>query len=569
MRLSFGVRLSVLGFSGLLSSFAIRAVEIPLRNWTPPSNGGGITTQSDITLPLPFIGLPPCRLVDTRGNGAPITGGKFAGGESREFILPGICGIPVTAKVISLNVTATETNGLGFLSVYPNGTPFPGTSTLNYTTFGVTIANAAIVPLGSSISGIGITVTAGVSGTHVVIDTNGYFSSTPDSGLPFAVTANSGWAIVGTNHYNDNRAIGVGGYTINPTADSAGVFGRIGLAFPVLGCCGPAGVRGESPHVGVLGLGKDIGVAGRIYDPDGNAVAAGDLAVPTGPNATFGVRGTSLVSGVGSAGVKGSDYTGEPTNVGTCCGIAGVRGVSRSNIGVQGVSRDASAVVGLNLDGAGSILALGALGVNDALGIYYQNGLAGTGTKSFVEPHPTDASKAIRYVSLEGNEAGTYFRGRGKFERGLARIRVPEDFRLVTDPEGLTVQITPIGEMASYAVVAVGLDEIVVKASRNVEFFYAVNGVRHAYREWQPIVTSQDFFMPESADEKLPAYFNPEERRRLIANGTYNADGSVNIETARRLGWTRVWEERREKVEEAIARARANNALSGSLRSEP
>jgi hypothetical protein len=30
----------------------------------------------------------------------------------------------------------------------------------------------------------------------------------------------------------------------------------------------------------------------------------------------------------------------------------------------------------------------------------------------------------------------------------------------------------------------------------------------------------------------------------LISNGTYNADGTVNVETARRLGWDRMWEER-------------------------
>ncbi|MEO8348428.1 MAG: hypothetical protein ABI610_05905, partial [Acidobacteriota bacterium] len=430
-------------------------------------------------------------------------------------------------------------------------------------------------------------------GTNIYIDINGYFSDTlgtPGNYLELINNSNgytayfsnnsptcggtcglfmgvaAGSAIQGETTGSAAGIFGVEGRVINFPTNSAGVHGIIGFGFATNSCCGPAGVRGQSEHVGVVGLGKDIGVAGRIYNVDGNAIAAGDLAAPTGPNATFGVRGTSLTSGIGSAGVKGSDYTGEPTDVGTCCGIAGVRGVSRSNNGVQGVSRDAAAVVGLNLDGAGSILALGALGVNDTLGIYFTNGIAGTGTKSFVEPHPTDAAKAIRYVSLEGNEAGTYFRGRGKFQSGLARIPVPEDFRLVTDPEGLTVQITPIGEMASYAVVRVGLDEIVVKSSRNVEFFYAVNGVRRAYRDWNPIVSADDFFMPESADGKLPAYFGPEERRRLISNGTYSADGTVNMETAERVGWTRIWAERSEKEEAALARSKAQ--LESSARPE-
>jgi hypothetical protein len=33
-------------------------------------------------------------------------------------------------------------------------------------------------------------------------------------------------------------------------------------------------------------------------------------------------------------------------------------------------------------------------------------------------------------------------------------------------------------------------------------------------------------------------------RRRLVDNGTYNPDGSVNLTTARRRGWTREWEAR-------------------------
>ena len=96
-----------------------------------------------------------------------------------------------------------------------------------------------------------------------------------------------------------------------------------------------------------------------------------------------------------------------------------------------------------------------------------------TGTKSFLDPHPTDPNLVIAYVSLEGPEAGTYFRGRGRIQNGIARITVPEHFRLVTDPEGLTVQITPIGPMASFSVVKYDLNEIVVQSSRNVARYWS------------------------------------------------------------------------------------------------
>ena len=146
--------------------------------------------------------------------------------------------------------------------------------------------------------------------------------------------------------------------------------------------------------------------------------------------------------------------------------------------------------------------------------------------------HPTDASKVIRYISLEGNESGTYFRGRGRFQNGLAVIEVPEDFRIVTDPEGLTVQITPIGGLATVGVLKMDLNRIVVQSSRNLEFSYMVNGIRHAYRDAGPIAENDKLFVPMSPDEPMNRYLPEVFKQRLISNGTYRPDGTVNVETA-------------------------------------
>ena len=124
---------------------------------------------------------------------------------------------------------------------------------------------------------------------------------------------------------------------------------------------------------------------------------------------------------------------------------------------------------------------------------------------------------------------------------------------MVTDAESLSIQVTPIGDMATVAVVRIGLDGIVVKGSRDVEFFYTVNGVRRAYNHWDPIPENQRFFVPESSEAKLPKYLSEEERRRLIANGTYNPDGTVNMETAERLGWAKAWRDREEQAKAAAA----------------
>jgi hypothetical protein len=46
----------------------------------------------------------------------------------------------------------------------------------------------------------------------------------------------------------------------------------------------------------------------------------------------------------------------------------------------------------------------------------------------------------------------------------------------------------------------------------------------------------------------MPLSLSEEQRRLLIQNGTYKADGTVNMETARRLGRDRTWEARSHPV---------------------
>ncbi|PYQ34287.1 MAG: hypothetical protein DMF55_09830 [Acidobacteria bacterium] len=126
----------------------------------------------------------------------------------------------------------------------------------------------------------------------------------------------------------------------------------------------------------------------------------------------------------------------------------------------------------------------------------------------------------------------------------MARIAVPEDFRLVTDSEGLTVQVTPIGGMASVGVMKADLNEIVVQSSRNLEFYYMVNGIRRTHKHLTSPIGDGNEYMPKSADATMPQYLTEGQKQLLIQNGTYNADGTVNMETAQRLGWDRIWAER-------------------------
>lgn len=572
--------------------------------WSPSVGAGGIQTMTDITSPRLFVGIIPCRIADTRSGqgfsgqaGPPILSSNAA---ARQFQIggspatvpapPNGCAanaIPSSAEAVSFQFTIVSPTDAGNLIAWPSGSPQPQSSVLNWPAGTVALGNGTILPLYFGFLNVRLNMAAGQS-AHLVIDVNGYFAPRTEdpttylelrnnSTNPTALFSNeslscgtfacglqasvfSGTSILGTTNGNSEGVEGVEGRVFTSTSNSSGVLGTIGSDFATNLCCGPAGVRGKSAQfAGVVGLGRERGVAGRAYDGSGNEVGIGTVGRFDEANTVgVGVVGVSLTTAIGSAGLYGLDYSGDAAPPGmTCCGVAAVRGSSQSNSGVQGLSRDTFGVVGYNKLADGTTANFGTLGHSDVLSVFYSFGLAGAGPKSFVEPHPKDASKAIRYVSLEGNEAGTYFRGRSRFQNGLARIVVPEDFRLVTDPEGLTVQITPIGEMATYAVVRVGLDEIVVRSSRNVEFFYTVNGQRRMYRNWNPIVPSDEFFVPKSADEKFPLGFPPEETKALIENGTYNPDGTVNIETAERLGWTKIWKERREKQEAALAESRA------------
>jgi hypothetical protein len=74
----------------------------------------------------------------------------------------------VTAVLV--NVTLTETTGSGYVAVFPAGTLWPGTSTVNWWGPGQSVANAITVMHGNN----KLTLRAGVGTTHVVLDLYGY-----------------------------------------------------------------------------------------------------------------------------------------------------------------------------------------------------------------------------------------------------------------------------------------------------------------------------------------------------------------------------------------------------------
>jgi hypothetical protein len=120
----------------------------------------------------------------------------MAGGTARDFPVPqSSCGIPVSAKAYSLNVTVLPWGALQFLTMYPKGAAFPDVSTLNSPDGQVT-ANAAIIPAGTE----GIIVVYVTDTTDLVIDINGYYA--PPGALALAAGTAAAPALTFSNDGN-------------------------------------------------------------------------------------------------------------------------------------------------------------------------------------------------------------------------------------------------------------------------------------------------------------------------------------------------------------------------------
>jgi len=128
--------------------------------------------------PLSFYSVTPCRIADTRNpsNGQGTGGPALVALQSRPFKVTGLCGIPSTAKAVTLNVTIVSPTNSGHLTVFPYNTSLPLVSNINYTTGEPALANGAIVPLTTD-PNWNISVFAGIpSGMlHLVLDVTGYF----------------------------------------------------------------------------------------------------------------------------------------------------------------------------------------------------------------------------------------------------------------------------------------------------------------------------------------------------------------------------------------------------------
>lgn len=121
-----------------------------------------------------FHTLSPCRLLDTRDASGPRGGPALQALRVRVFPLAAVCGIPPTAKALSVNVTVTQGSSFGHVLIYSSGPPPPiVSSTTNYAP-GQSRGNNAIVSVNRD-GDLSVFVAQSGGTVHFILDVNGYF----------------------------------------------------------------------------------------------------------------------------------------------------------------------------------------------------------------------------------------------------------------------------------------------------------------------------------------------------------------------------------------------------------
>lgn len=144
------------GTGGSIDVFVTDTTDLALdiNGYFAPAGEGGLSLYS----------VTPCRVLDSRSSGTPITG------LAEVNITANACAIPSSVKAFVLNATVIPTGSLNYLALWQQGRAQPRVSTLNAWD-GSWTSNMAIVPTTNG----SISLYAANS-THVILDLSGYFA---------------------------------------------------------------------------------------------------------------------------------------------------------------------------------------------------------------------------------------------------------------------------------------------------------------------------------------------------------------------------------------------------------
>jgi hypothetical protein len=146
---------------------------------TPAADSAVIEARSGTLAGGDFYTVQPCRLLDTRNPSGPLGGPALSSGSPRVFpvVAQSACGIPATAKALSVNVTAVGAAAVGSVNLYPGDGPALGTVVVNFSPSRSTIADNAHVLLSRDGSGnlAALATITGGGQVHLILDVNGYY----------------------------------------------------------------------------------------------------------------------------------------------------------------------------------------------------------------------------------------------------------------------------------------------------------------------------------------------------------------------------------------------------------
>jgi len=141
---------------------------------TPVAMAAGPASAAATNGPLMSLRTPH-RAFDSREDNVLLGGDKI---EAEEAVIVTV-GVPDEMRFLSsvfLNVTITETEGAGFLTVFPSDlsgkNPMPETSNINWSEDGQTLANLALSGVGGE-NGVEV-FCGGLGRTHFIVDIQGY-----------------------------------------------------------------------------------------------------------------------------------------------------------------------------------------------------------------------------------------------------------------------------------------------------------------------------------------------------------------------------------------------------------
>ena len=144
-----------------------------------------LVTSSGSATATSFYTVNPCRILDTRQTGVPLTQTS----PQQVYQISGVCGVPPSAQAVVLNVTLVGATTNLSVQAYPGDLAVPGTNVVSANPPGTgTIAGFAVLPLatnGSGTLGVLMTLTPpAISGqTDLILDVSGYFAATPSGAV--------------------------------------------------------------------------------------------------------------------------------------------------------------------------------------------------------------------------------------------------------------------------------------------------------------------------------------------------------------------------------------------------